>query len=203
MSIHFLLEEMEIPYSNVWMTPEQVRMPEFRKLSPLGFVPALELQDGRTLFETAGIITFLVTTHPDRGLSPRPGSDDFGEFLSWLQLMNSNLYGAVSMAYHGDFYAMTPAHNDFIAAKAVERWNAQWELLDRRLAAGGPWLMGKVYSALDLYAFVAATWGKPDEVTVLNKFRHVGKLAAGIRAKPKLRDALEAHRALQPGAPAH
>jgi glutathione S-transferase len=200
MSIHFLLEEMEVPYTNIWMTIEQVRAPEFRKLSPLGFVPALGLKDGRTLFETAGIITFLVTAHPDGGLSPRPGSDDFGVFLSWLQLMNSNLYAAVNMAYHGDFYAMTPEHNAFIAGKAVEKWNALWELVDRRLAAEGPWLMGKTYSALDIYAFVAATWGKPNEIAVLEKFRHVGRLAAAIRARPKLKSALEAHGVIQPGA---
>src|SRR5215469_14512831 len=110
MCVHFLLEEMEVPYTNVWMTMEQVRAPEFRQLSPLGFVPALGLKDGRTLFETAAIMTFLVTAHADKGLSPPPGSDDFGEFLAWLQLMNSNLYRALSMAFHGDFYAMTPAH---------------------------------------------------------------------------------------------
>ena len=65
MCVHFLLEEMEVPYTNIWMTMEQVRAPEFRQLSPLGFVPALGLKDGRTLFETAAIITFLVTTHAD------------------------------------------------------------------------------------------------------------------------------------------
>jgi hypothetical protein len=92
------------------------------------FVPALGLEDGRTLFETAAIITFLVTAHADKGLSPPPGSDDFGEFLAWLQLMNSNLYKALNMAFHGDFYAMTPGHNEFIVGKAIERCNALWEV---------------------------------------------------------------------------
>jgi hypothetical protein len=26
-SIHCLLEEMEVPYTNIWMTPDQVRAP--------------------------------------------------------------------------------------------------------------------------------------------------------------------------------
>ena len=27
MSVHFLLEEMAVPYTNIWMTPEQVAAP--------------------------------------------------------------------------------------------------------------------------------------------------------------------------------
>jgi glutathione S-transferase len=199
MTIQFLLDELEVPYVNNWMSIEQVRTPQFRKVSPLGFVPALGLQDGRTLFETAGIITFLVTAHPDSGLSPRPGSNDFGEFLSWLELMNSNLYRAMNMAFHGDFYSMTPAHNNFIVEKAIERSNELWGILDRRLSDNGPWLMGETYGALDIYAFVAATWGRPNEMAVLDKFRHVAKLAMGVRARPKLKAALEAHSVLKPG----
>jgi glutathione S-transferase len=199
MTIQFLLDELEVPYVNNWMSIEQVRTSEFRKVSPLGFVPALGLQDGRTLFETAGIITFLVTAHSDSGLSPRPGSHGFGEFLSWLELIHSNLYRALNMAFHGEFYAMTPAHNEFITNKAIERCNGIWEILDRRLAANGPWLMGKPYSAIDIYAFVAATWGRPNEMAVLDKFRHVAKLAMAVRARPKLKAALEAHSVLKPG----
>ena len=199
MGVQFLLEELEIPYTSVWMTPEQVRMPEFRQRSPLGFIPALGIEDGRTLFETAGIITFLVTTHSDKRLSPRPGSNDFGEFLSWLQLMNSNLYGALSISFHGDFYAMTPVHDAFITAKAIEKCDSLWELLDRRLAAEGPWLMGKTYSALDIYAFVAACWGRPNEMAVLGKFPNVAKLAMGVRSRPKLKAALKDHGVARPG----
>ena len=43
LAIHCLLEEMEVPYTNIWMTPEQVREPEFRAISPLGMIPALGL----------------------------------------------------------------------------------------------------------------------------------------------------------------
>ena len=36
LGIHCLLEEMDVPYTNIWMTAEQVRAPEFRAISPLG-----------------------------------------------------------------------------------------------------------------------------------------------------------------------
>jgi glutathione S-transferase len=199
MSVQFLLDEMDIPYINTWMTIDQVRTPEFRQRSPLGFVPALRLKDGRTLFETSGIITFLVTTHADKGLSPPPGSHDFGEFQAWLQLMNSNLYRAIGMVYHGDYYAKTPEHHEFIVERAIERCNSLWEIIERRLDAKGPWLMGHAYSALDIYAFVAACWSKPSELTVLEKFPNIAKLANGVRARPKPVAALKAHDVFRPG----
>ena len=39
LAIHCMLEEMELPYINIWMSPEQVRAPEFRAVSPLGIPP--------------------------------------------------------------------------------------------------------------------------------------------------------------------
>ena len=36
LAIHCLLEEMEVPYTNIWMTGDQVRAPDFLAISPLG-----------------------------------------------------------------------------------------------------------------------------------------------------------------------
>ena len=101
MAPHFVLEEMDLAYENVWMTPEQVRQPAFRDISPLGLIPALGLDDGRAIFELAAIISFLTTAHPDKGLAPHPGSNDHGVYLAWLNFMSSNVYPAINLAFHG------------------------------------------------------------------------------------------------------
>lgn len=189
LGVHFLLEEMEVPYTNIWMTPEQVKAPEFVDISPLGLIPALGLQDGRSLFESAAIVSFLVTAHPDKGLSPQPGSDDYGEFLSWLHFMGTNLYSAIP---HTD---PTNTYDPAIVAKC----DRLWAILAQRLEAEGPWLMGETYSALDAYAFMISLWGKPTESAVHKKFPAIAKLARAIRARPKLKAALEAHGVLEVG----
>jgi glutathione S-transferase len=195
--VHFLLEEMEVPYTNVWMTESQVKAPEFRAISPLGFIPALGLPDGRALFESGAIVTYLVSAHPDRGMSPKPGSADYGEFLSWLHYMSANLYPTISLAFPGSPYAMNPAQDAYIVAKATEKSNQQWAVLEKRLEMKGPWLMGKTYSALDSYAFMLALWGRPTERSVHEKFSHIAQLAQAIRARPSLKSALEAHGVMQ------
>ena len=70
MCVHFLLEEMDVPYTNIWMTPEQVAAPEFREHSPLGYIPALGLSDGRTLFRVRGHRR----VPGDRASGERPGA---------------------------------------------------------------------------------------------------------------------------------
>jgi glutathione S-transferase len=196
--VHLLLEEMEVPYTNIWMTPEQVRARAYRAISPLGFIPALGLKDGRTLFESAAIVGFLVTAHPEKHMAPPPGSDDYGEFLSWLQFMASNLYTTINMTFRESPYAIDAAHDEHIVKAATEKVHDLWSVIEKRLA-GGPWMMGGSYSALDIYAFMLSLWSKPSEQEIHDTFPRIAYLASGIRARPKLKAALEAHEVMQIG----
>jgi glutathione S-transferase len=198
MGVHFLLEEMGVPYTNIWMTPEQVAAPEFREFSPLGYIPALGLDDGSTLFESAAIVSFLVTAHPDKGVAPQPGSNEFGGFLSWLHFMSTNLYVAISMGDMGNFYARNSTEEAFLAEKSIEKCNELWAILAKRLQSEGPWLMGENFSALDLYAFMLCCWSKPRETVLHGEFPAIAKFAQAVRARPKLNAALEAHGVMEP-----
>ena len=198
MCVHFLLEEMDVPYTNIWMTPEQVADQEFRELSPLGYIPALGLSDGRTLFESAAIVSFLVTAHPDKGLAPQPGSDDYGEFLSWLHFLSTNLYIAINMGDAGNFYSRNSTEEAFLLGKSIEKCNQLWAILAKRLETEGPWLMGETYSALDIYAFMLCVFSRPKEAVVHAEFPAIAKFAQAVRARPKLKAALEAHGVMEP-----
>ena len=193
LAIHLLLEELEVPYTNIWMTPDQVKAKEFRELSPLGYIPALGLTDGSTLFESGALVSFLVTAHPDKAMSPPVGSDQFGEFLSWLQFMSVNIYGAMNLLYSEVSYAADPAHQAHIEKRAAERLETLWTILERRLVKEGPWLMGAQFSALDLYAFMLTLWAKPSEAGLHANYPLLARHAKDVRARPKLKAALEAH----------
>lgn len=199
LSIHCLLEEMGIPYTNIWMTPEQVRDPEFSAISPLNMIPALGLADGSTLYESAAIVSFLIAAHPEAGMSPPLGSDEYGEFMSLLHLMSAELYQTNNLAFPGNIYAQTPEHDAFIVAKATEQSGKYWKVLADRLAEEGPWLMGKAFSALDIYCFMLTIWGRPNEMSFHKQFPAVAKLAKAVRARPKLKAALESHGVIELG----
>lgn len=193
LAIHLLLEELGVPYTNIWMTAEQVKDPEYRAINPLSMVPALGLADGRSLYESAAIVSFLVAAHPDGGMSPEIGSDAYGEFMSLLHLMSTELYQTNNLAAPGSSYALNPEQDAHVVAVAMARTDGYWRILDERLAKSGPWLMGKEFSALDLYCFMLTIWGKPTEKALLGRFKAIAKLAMAVRARPKLKAALESH----------
>lgn len=199
LSIHCLLEELEVPYTNIWMTPEQVRTAEFRAVSPLGMIPALGLPDGRTLFESAAIVSFLVTAHPVRPMSPVIGSPAHGEFLSLLHLMSTDIYGLGNVAFSAAGYLDDPAQQEALKRSVWEQVNRRWLMLDNRLSASGPWLMGREFSALDPYAFMLTLWGTPGEAELHGRFPAIAKLASAMRARPKLKAVLEAHGVMKVG----
>ena len=199
LSIHCLLEEMEVPYTNIWMSVEQVRAPEFRALSPIGTIPVLGLADGSALYESAAIVSYLVAAHPEKNMSPEIGSPAYGEFMSVLHFMSTEIYPTSNLAFGGSGYAQTEAHEAFLTERARERTYSYWQVLEKRLTAAGPWLMGRDFSALDPYAFMLAVWGRPDEASLHKRFPAVARLAAGVRARPKLKAVLEAHGVLKTG----
>ncbi len=199
LAIHCLLEEMEVPYTSIWMTPEQVRAPEFRAVSPLGMIPALGLPDGRSLYESAAILSYLVTAHPEKHMSPAPGSPAFGEFMSLLVFMSTDIYALSNVAYYADDYLDDLAQQERLKSRVRERVDRHWLILEKRLEATGPWIMGREYSVLDLYAFMLGLWCKPSEDAHLARFPAIAKLASAVRARPKLKAVLEAHGVMKPG----
>ncbi len=196
---HCLLEELEVPYQNIWMTREQVRAPEFRELHPLGYVPVLGLPDGRPLIESAAIVTFLTIAHADKGMAPDPGSFDHGGFLSQLNFMSTSLYPVISMAFPKNAYAMDSAHDAFIVATATEKSFELFDILEADLAKEGPWLLGERYSALDSYLFMLSLWARPSEKDLHERFPNIARLATAIRQRPKLKAVLESHGVLELG----
>lgn len=199
LSIHCLLEEMGVPYTNIWMTAEQVKAPAFRDINPLGQVPALGLSDGRSLYESAAIVSFLIAAHPEKHMSPALGSPAYGEFMSLLHVMSTEIYPTTSLSFGGTIYTQTDDADAFLAEKARERAESYWQLIEKRLSSSGPWLMGREFSALDLYAFMLTLWARPSEEALLAKFPAVAKLASAVRARPKLKAVLESHGVDKPG----
>lgn len=199
MAPHFLLEELDVRYTNVWMTPEQVREPSFRALSPLGYVPALGLSDGRVVFESSAIMTFLLQAWPDKGMAQPAGSSSNGLTHAWIAFMAANLYPAVSMSFHPEIWADTDAEKQKLAGKGAAEMARLFDIIEGRLATEGPWLAGDTYSAADLYLLMCAVWARPSEKALLERCPNIAWVLGEVRKRPNLRAALDAHDVTEPG----
>jgi glutathione S-transferase len=202
MSAHFVLEELGVPYQNIWMTPEQVKAPEFRDISPLGYIPVLGLLDGRTVIESSAIVTFLTDAHPERELAPPAGSGDHAIYLSALAFMAVNLYPAINLEFGAEALTDTPEQAEIVKAKAAAHEARLFDIIDHRLAKDGPHLAGERFTAADIYLFMLTVWAHPSERALLDRCPNIARIADSVRARPQLKAALEAHGVFEPGAPA-
>jgi len=80
----WLLEEIGEPYELTEITGAQRRSAEHLRRHPLGRVPALELGDGTTMFESAAICLQLADLNPAAGLIPPLGSSERALVYQWV-----------------------------------------------------------------------------------------------------------------------
>jgi glutathione S-transferase len=77
------LEEIGEPYEIKIVTREDRGSDEHRRRHPLGRVPVIELDDGRTIFESAAVCLHVADLHPDAGLIPLVGTYERGLTYQW------------------------------------------------------------------------------------------------------------------------
>ncbi|HEY4826547.1 MAG TPA: glutathione S-transferase N-terminal domain-containing protein, partial [Solirubrobacteraceae bacterium] len=89
----WLLEEIGAPYELTEIRGAERRSDEHLGRHPLGRVPALELGDGTTMFESAAICLQLADLNPEAGLIGPVGSPERALVYQWVVFAVSELEG--------------------------------------------------------------------------------------------------------------
>ncbi|WP_416465451.1 glutathione S-transferase family protein [Pseudomonas sp. LFS044] len=95
LAVRLTLEEFQIPY--VASLAEQRDTPEFRKMSPLGLIPAFSTPVG-DMCETVAILLWLSDQHP--GVAPAAKSPDRAAYLRWLLFINNSIHSHILSLFH-------------------------------------------------------------------------------------------------------
>ena len=154
------------------------------KLNPLGQVPTMVLPDKTVMTESAAIVIYLGDRHAKAGLAPARKSKRRAAYLRWLTFMSANIYPSDLRLYYADRYSIDPNATDGIKAAAVAALDREWAILVKALGKG-PWLLGKKFSAADIYAAMLSTWN-PDLPAFYAKHPNVKSLCDAVRARPKI-----------------
>lgn len=138
----WLLEETGAPYDLTEITGAQRRSEEHLQRHPLGRVPALELTDGSTMFESAAICLQLADLNPDAGLIGPVGSAERGLAYQWVLFAVSELEAPLFrwIGELGEGITDSPAQARFAAAAA-----AMQSALEQR-----DWLVDDRFSVADV-----------------------------------------------------
>jgi len=98
-AVHWLLEEMGLPYQAEWLDfGPPMKQAEYLAINPMGKVPALKHGDA-VITETAAILTYLADTFPDKAMMPAAGSPDRAAFYRWMFFIAGPLEAATTAEF--------------------------------------------------------------------------------------------------------
>jgi glutathione S-transferase len=152
-------------------------------VSPRGYVPLLEFDDGTRHTEAAALLQYVADRDPAQALIGAAGSARRLAITEWLSFVATELHKTFSpWLWHKETAESTrQAAKDKLAARFAE--------LDALLATQ-PWLAG-AYSVADAYAFTIVSWSRYLGIA-LTPYPHLQAYLARVAERPAVKAALQA-----------
>lgn len=124
---------------------------DYRTVNKLGYVPALELDDGTVLFEAAAISQYIADRQSAARLAPPNGTVARAQLQAWLNFLSSEIH-------KGGFAPLFYRTLDERAKDVFrERLRARFVVLDQHLSTR-EYLLGEDYSIADVGLFAMTGW---------------------------------------------
>jgi glutathione S-transferase len=159
---------------------------DYRKVNPLGYVPAFVLDDGTLLTEGPAIVQYIADQAPTKERAPPNGTVERTKLQSWLNFLSSEMHKG---GFSPLFYKGIPEE----ARKVFRaRLVARFAHLDDHLGSK-EYLMGHDYSVADAHLFVVSNWASWVNFD-LSPYANVISHRERVRARPAVRSAMEAER---------
>ena len=156
---------------------------DYKKTNPLGYVPALALDDGTILTEGPAISQYIADKAPEKKLAPANGTLDRYKMQGWLNFVSTEMHKGFSPLFN-------PAMPEEAKKLARERLETRFAHLEAHFAKH-EYLMGKQFTAPDAYCFTVLRWTVPQKID-LAKYPHVIAFMKRVEARPGVQRALKA-----------
>jgi len=184
---HIVLYEAGLSFDPIRIdehTKEIVGGGDYRSVNPLGYVPALVLDDGTLLTEGAAIVQYIADLVPAKKLAPPNGTIERVKLQAWLNFFSSEMHkgGFSPLFYKG----MPENGRDVFRA----RLTARFKHLDGHLSEN-EYLMGSDYSVADAHFFAVSNWASWVNFD-LSPYANVVSYRQRINARAAVRAALAA-----------
>jgi glutathione S-transferase len=183
---HIVMHEAGLAFEAISAPTKTHQLPDgtdFYTINPLGYVPFLVLEDGRSLHETPAIVQYLADLVPEKHLAPANGSFQRYQLQQWLTFIGTEL--------HKNFSPL------FNPAAPLEGKEQAKQTLAKRLAwvdgelAGKDYLLGTTFSVADAYLFTVTNWARLVKVD-LSTFANLLAYRARVGERPGVQAAMRA-----------
>jgi glutathione S-transferase len=183
--VEALLAELDIRYERVaveYSEDDGIIDDSFASINPRMQIPALVLEDGVCLTESAAILMYLADLHPDSQFAPAIGSLERARLNQWMCFVLSNIYeGELRKNYPQRYVQGNP---DLVQEAACTFVMENYQILENALAET-PYFFGNQITILDIYIWMFVNW-----IEDIEDFRaacpKVTLLAEAVMNRPKI-----------------
>lgn len=168
---------------------------DFSTISPNGYVPALETDDGDVITENLAVLQYLADLSPQLGLAPKAGTMERIRLQELLSFLSSELH----KAFGPFFKKQSPEGNAKKAA--LTHLSRRLDHIEARLADGRPFLLGDTFTVADAYAFVILNWSNFIEFD-LKPWNKAHEYVERVRTRQSVHNAMLAEGLISNGATA-
>lgn len=123
---------------------------DYLAINPLGYVPALQYDDGEVLCEGPAIVQAIADMAPARALAPPNGTRERYRLQSALAFINSELHKALGVMFAPNLSDAEKAGMAKRARYRLDQYETQW--------GERTWVVGDAFTVADAYQFVVLRW---------------------------------------------
>ncbi len=153
----WLFEELGLPYElqKYKLGDPAMRTPEYRKIHPMGRVPAVE--DGEvTIYESGAIVQYVLARHGGGRMVPATDSAAFPAYLQWLHYAEGMIMPPVNTIVVETILLPPERRNDANVARATKLLGQMLGAVEAHMADGRDYLAGE-FSGADIMTGHACT----------------------------------------------
>jgi glutathione S-transferase len=154
---------------------------DYYAVNPKGYVPALKLDDGRTLTEGPAIVQYLADQKPESGLAPPNGTFERYKLQEWLTFINGEV--------HKPFGALFGNPSDAVRKESLEKINKRFGFVEKQLG-DRQFITGERFTVADAYFFVMLNWAHHFKID-LKPYPGLEAYFARVRSRPKVLEAMK------------
>jgi glutathione S-transferase len=182
-AVEAVLAECEVECSLVEVPRSGQGFEDYLAINPRGEVPSLRLPDNSLMTESAAIVIYLADLHPQAKLAPAVNSPLRASYLRWMLYFASAVYMTDLRFFYAARYSTDHSAEAGIKAKAEIDLNRDFDIFANALKQG-PYILGEVFSAVDLYAAMLMSW-MPDISALFARHQNLERYYSLIAARPK------------------
>jgi glutathione S-transferase len=178
--VRLLLNHLGVPYRSVWVSifEGEGQTAAYRRISPTGTVPAIQLDDGRTLAESNAILCYLA----DGSVYLPADRFERAKVQQWLHFEQERVESVIGALRH---WTLTGK----LARRSAELVDAKRKAARRALAildtelATRRFLVGDAYTISDMAMFAYASRAEEAGLS-LQSYPHLRAWIARVEARP-------------------